>query len=472
MNAKKPNIIIIYTDQQRYDTLGVTGNAYIKTPNLDQLANSGTLFTNAFVTCPICVPSRISLFTGKYNHANLSYNNSRLICDNQMDFAGYLRKTGYRTGLSGKDHCFGRRLSESFDFVWEASHLGFKEPASEDEVAINKYRTGKFTVPFCEDPFPAEKNLTASIFNRGKQFIKESNEQPFFLWLSIPDPHPPYMVSEPFASMYRDVDFPGPVYGEDEMANKPYRQRMVVEMDKLTADYPTKKDFQKLVSIYYGMVSCIDQQVGLLLGFLKEEGLFENTIIVFTSDHGDYLGDHKMIRKGPHLYDSLTRVPLIFSFPGKIKQQVADCLVSNIDIFPTLFDIINLEQPDGINGRSFYDVVMGKSNKHREMVFMEHGGPGTVLQLGELSPDDQKRLKNSGNLHLCDEVYKGRTKGVRTEKWKLCITPNDVTELYNIESDPFELVNLANDDRYKEVICKLKGHILDWLIDTEYYDYI
>lgn len=469
MDKGYPNIVLIYTDQQRFDTLGVLGNPYIKTPNLDKLADGGTLFTNSFVTCPICVPSRISLFTGKYNHSNLTYNNDRMILDDEEDLVSILKLNGYRTGMAGKDHCFGDRMNKSFDFTHEATHIKFMNPENETEIKINDYRAGKFAVPFIDDPFPAESNITASIFRWGKEFVNLCQSTPFFLWLSIPDPHPPYMVCEPYAGMYMDVDLPDPMYTENEMDNKPFRQKMVASLDKLSDDYPTKRDYNKLKSTYYGMISYIDDEIGKFVEFLDCNGLLENTIIIFTSDHGDYLGDHKMIRKGPHLYDALTHVPLIFNWPGKIRNQISDSLVSNIDIMPTVFELAGLRIPDKIHGRSFYDVLKGVKNEHREMVFMEHGGPGSVLKPGELTEEEQQELKIKGNLHLCKHVYRGRTKGVRTEKWKLCITPGEVDELYDMESDPYELNNLAEDSKYSKVVCTLKNYILNWLIDTEYY---
>src|SRR5690606_9839570 len=137
-------------------------------------------------------------------------------------------------------------------------------------------------------------------------------------WLSVPDPRPPYMVSEPYASMYDHIALPMPIWREGEMDNKPYRQRAAVEWGALHQAYPTEADLMKLKRIYYGMISCIDTELGKLLALLKEKRLEENTIILFTSDHGDYLGDHHMIRKGPHLYDALTRVPLIIKWQDVI----------------------------------------------------------------------------------------------------------------------------------------------------------
>ena len=468
---RKPNIILVYTDQQRYDTLGVNGNEHIMTPNLDNLANNGVLFSRAFVTTPICTPSRVALFTGRYNHTNLSYNNSRQLFDRETHFVDLLNNNGYQTAMVGKDHCFKYKLrNDAFDYIKLAGHTSIGSHSNEKEKykKIKNSRKGKMYVPYSEDPVKADENITASIFNWGKEYIKdvEDDKDPFFLWTSIPDPHPPYMVSEPYASMYDDIDIPLPAWREGEKENKPYRQQLIEEWDKYHDHYPEQEDILKLKRIYWGMVSCIDYYFGKFYDFLKKEGLLENTIIVFTSDHGDYMGDHHMIRKGPHLYEALTHVPLIFYYEDEFVTGETDAMVSNIDIFPTIFDIIGLECPSQVQGKSFSNVLLGETNKHREKVFMEHGDPGKPLQPEDLSPDKSKKLKQKHH-HLSNIICRGKTKCVRTERWKYCYTPGDVDELYDLKEDPNELVNLADKKEYQDIIAEYREDILKWLIRTE-----
>ncbi len=465
-HQKKPNIILIYTDQQRYDTIGVNGNPLIHTPNLDKMTKEGVQFSRGYVTTPVCVPSRIELFTSNYNHAKYYRANDVLMVDREKDLVSLLRSSGYRTGLSGKDHCFGELEKRAFDWAWHAGHHGFRNPSSDTECEINEYRKDKMMVPFCEDPFPAEQNITAKVFERGKEFIEQSKEEPFFLWLSFPDPHPPYMVSEPYASMYEDVDIPLPVWQEGEMDNKPYRQQKVVQWNAYEKQYPTRDDIARLKRIYWGQVSCIDHYIGKLLDYLKANDLDEDTIIVFTSDHGDYMGDHRMIRKGPHVYEALTHVPLIFYWPGKFKTRCTNAMVSNVDIMPTLCELAGIDIPHRIHGESFAKVLYGTEDKHRDAIFMQHGGSGQILNPGVLSPEEENKVKNKPH-HLCDETIRGKTKGVRTEKWKYCITPGNVDELYDLEADPFELCNLADNPKYKDVISEHRHLILKWMIETE-----
>ena len=461
----QPNIVIIYTDQQRYDTLGSSGNRLIQTPNLDRLADQGACFSRAYVTCPICVPSRVSLWTGRYNHTNLSYNNNRLMSPREADFAMAFKTAGYHTALIGKNHCFPYdRTHETFETFLPAGHAGFApalNPAGQRNLDV---RAGKMTVPFAPDPVDPEENPTAQIVREAMRFVEEKRDGPFLLWLSIPDPHPPYMVAEPWASMYADVAMPPPAWREGEMADKPYRQRLLVEWDRFSRDYPGD-DVLKLRRIYWGMVSCIDEHVGRLLTALERTGIDGNTIVAFTSDHGDYMGDHRMVRKSVNLYEALVHVPLIIKGPG-VPARSSSAMVENVDIMPTLAEMAGLDMPEGVQGSSFAGVLRAESAAHRDHVCLEHGNPGPVLRPGDISPADYDRLRFSEH-HLGREVSSGPVKGVRTDRWKYCMTPGDVDELYDLINDPDELVNLARDPSHAKVCADHQRMILEWLVATE-----
>ena len=463
----RPNILVIYTDQQRHDTLGANGNELIRTPNLDRLAERGVNFSRSYTTCPICVPSRVGFFTGRYNHTNLSYNNARLMFDRERDFAALLREDGYTTALIGKNHCFPEeRLERTFDFTREAGHCAFRPPRNEVQERINEHRSDKMQVPFAGDPFSPKEEITGTLFREAHAYVGRDHDSPFFLWLSIPDPHPPYMVCEPYASMYDDVELPPPAWVEGETENKPYRQQAVVEWDRYGREYPGDR-IDRLRRIYWGMVTYIDDELGKLMAALDERGLAEDTIVVFTSDHGDYMGDHRMIRKGPHLYEALTRVPLIVRWPGRVLPRPTDAMAVNLDVMPTLCDLIGIEPDWDLHGRSFAPLLLGEADGHRERVFMEHGAPGPVLQPGDLTDREWQELEDSVGHHLCPTIYRGRTKGVRSGRWKYCHTPGDVEELYDLEADPDELHNLADRPEHAAVIQQHREHILDWLIRTE-----
>jgi arylsulfatase A-like enzyme len=461
--SEKPNIIVIYTDQQRYDTLHCCGNPLIQTPNLDQLASEGCLFHQHHVTTPVCVPSRVSFFTGRYAHSTGSYNNSRLMEPDETDFVSRFRNAGYRTVLLGKDHCFGRkRVREAFDHVEDAGHCRISPALSPRSGDIQALRSDKMQVAMAEDPIPADDNITGALFGGAIGCVRQ-HAQPLFMWLSIPDPHPPYMVCEPYAGLYRNQEIPPPSWREGEMADKPFRQRLVVEWDRLGKEYPDDSILE-LKRKYWGMVTYIDTEVGKLLAALEETGQADNTIVVFTSDHGDYMGDHRMIRKGPHLYEALTRVPLIVRWPARIRPKETQALVANIDVLPTLAELAGIPSFSGVEGQSFANVLLDESvHTHRTAIFMEHGDPGIALQEAELSQEQYGRLCDSASHHLCPEISRGETKGVLLGHWKYCITSGDVAELYDLDSDPDELVNRAADPAFHDIVKACHTRLSQWI---------
>jgi arylsulfatase A-like enzyme len=221
-----------------------------------------------------------------------------------------------------------------------------------------------------------------------------------------------------------------------------------------------------VISIYYGMNTYIDNEVGRVLKRLSELGLEENTIVIYTTDHGDYMCEHGMIRKSKALYDCLIRIPLIVTWPDHIKGgQAFTDLVSMIDIMPTLMEILGLEIPPGVQGMSFLPLMNGGSYESREAIFVEHGLEGRFKKLeectrfpkGPLTPDFSPGYK-SGT---------GRIKGVRTGKWKLVYYPNGEGELYDMESDPWELTNLYGRPEYSGIVHELERRVLNWTIESE-----
>jgi arylsulfatase A-like enzyme len=466
-----PNIVLIYTDQQRWDTLGINGNPHVHTPNLDRIGEEGTNFTNSFVPTPLCMPERVSLFTGRYAHAHLSVNNHVPLSSNEQDFATLLRQAGYSTALIGKNHCFtAEALGERFDYTYQANHMGFPSPANAAEEAINTSRAGKMQLPRSEDPVPGPENTTSLLFQKAMDYSHErasAGENPFFLWLSIPDPHPPYMVSEPYAHMYRDTEIPSPKWEEGEMLTKPFKQQAVVDWNRYDTEYPGQS-IKDLIRAYWGMVSCIDDGVGKLMESLKAGGILDNTIVIFTTDHGDYMGDHRMIRKGPHVYDALTRVPLIVYSPLLAGQGNTKALVSQIDLFPTLFDYLGLDVPTEVHGRSFLQVLTGEQKDHREYVLLEHGEAGRPIgSWDDMEPEEESFLRSNSGHHLSPQICRGRSRAVRTAEWKYVCNYGDTDELYDLVNDPHELTNVIGRQDMKARIAELRGFLLAELVESE-----
>ncbi|MBS3762521.1 MAG: sulfatase-like hydrolase/transferase [Planctomycetes bacterium] len=472
-NAERPNVILVYTDQQRYDTLGINGNDLIQTPNLDAFGRSGVHFRQGYVNSPICLPSRVALFTGRYTHTNRSYHNGAFMSSREDDMATAFREGGYTTALIGKDHCFGTweksRLPRFFDHLYTGHHLNLNDAPPEIRDRLSEVRDGTMQVPMADNPLDPDQDITGLLFADAREYLEEQSgkgDRPFFLWLSIPDPHPPYMVCEPYSGMYDDLEMPRPAWREGEMANKPYRQQLVVEWDRYNRDYPGE-EIDRLRCLYWGMVSYIDDEFGKLMQTLEGTGLDENTIVIFTADHGDYMGDHRMIRKGPHVYESLVHVPLIVRWANEFPARSTDALACNVDIFPTLCDLCGVEQPEGVQGRNLSPLLRGDKETVRDALFFEHGFPGQPVQPGQLTDEEYAELKDDTGHHLCRTISRGRCRGVRWSDWKYVYNQGDVDELYDLREDYEELFNLADLPEYEEIVREGRDRLLAWEVQTE-----
>ncbi len=470
MSTDRPNVIFIITDQQHYKTLGITGTPVVRTPHIDALGREGVFFHQAFTPTPLCVPSRTCYFTGRYPHSNRSDTNFIFMIDGEPDFTQTLHDAGYVTSLCGKNHCYRpNQLEERFDHLAEYSHGGAKNPKpGTPDYEVAKFRAGKMYELMLQDPFPPEQCPTTRTTDHAVEFVDKNKDKPFFLWLSYADPHPPYMVAEPYASMYDPKDIPEPPYREGEFDNKPFRQRYVRR-------FQTYEDYfkeygadgvKKLRAVYYGMMTFIDDQVGRLLKRLEELGLRRNTIIVFGTDHGDYTGDHRLIRKSPTLYDSIMHIPLLFNWPGRIRpRQARQTMISVVDFAPTVLDLLGLEIPEPMQGISAAPFLLGNADGVRQEIFGEYGTPGEPFST--VNESEFAKLKAQRTGHLSPPAMQGRFKGVRTLKWKYIHYTNDEGELYDVEKDPDELTNLFYEKDHASLIEQMKGRILNWLVSTE-----
>ena len=467
--GERPNIVLVMTDQQRFDTLGVNGNPLIRTPHLDNFARAGVRFSRSYCTTPICVTSRIGLHTGRYARAHGCYNNDRLLPEREVDFTlpALLRKAGYRTALIGKNHCFGRPpTARVFDQILHARHDGIVPPRDAVEKAGHDARRGTMQLSFAADPIPAAEGTTARLFQAAAEYIGVRENQPFFLWLSIPDPHPPYMVGAPYDTMYDHTALPPPAWKPGEMDNKPYRQQLVVEWNRFDRDYGND-GIDRLRRIYWGMVSAIDAGFHQFMERLRALGMEENTIVVFTSDHGDHMGDHRLVRKGPNVYDDIVHVPLIVTWKDHFPPRATDSFAANIDLLPTFCELAGIACPPQVQGVSLASVLAGASHAARDAVFFEHGDPGKPLQPADLTPELYEQYKNHAEHHIFAPIRRGRTRAVRTDRWKYVFNDGDVDELYDMVNDPHELDNVADRPGNAPIVREHRDRLLAWSIQTE-----
>ncbi|WP_319268480.1 sulfatase-like hydrolase/transferase [uncultured Draconibacterium sp.] len=454
--SEKPNIIIIYTDQQRYNTIHSLGNEFIKTPNLDKLVKSGTAFTHTFVTAPVCVASRWSLHTGMYTTSHQTYSNHhKSKVKPKTSLPAELKKNGYQTVLLGKNHCF--LSSEEMDII-EGVHAN--KNLAEDKRSAEKAM-----------PWNVEEDDTHLLTNKAIDVFKTKGEKPVFMWLSYLYPHTPFLCPEPYFSMYNDVDIPAPKVEKDGLkaAGKPFRQQFHQTNTNKLLPYDEAKTM-RMKRTYYGMISMIDAEIGRLLQFLDNNNLRDNTIIVFTSDHGDYQGDHGMYTKSPAMYDCLTRVPFICSWKGQIQaDKINHSLVSSTDIMPTILDLIQVEIPAQVQGKSLVAVLNGeKEDIGCEYVFSEYGIPGKPILKTEL--EERVPGYNENPIDFATGIpwegnpvaLSGRFRMIRSKDYKLVEEIGGTNEFYDLKNDPDELVNLFGKKEYEAIQNKMFDALHLW----------
>ena len=312
---ERPNIILIMTDQQKRDSLSVYGNPVCCTPNLERLASEGVIFDDAFTPYPVCVPSRVMTFTGRYSHVNRSRANSVLMHPGQDHLLKLLSEAGYETALSGKNHCFQPDDLNLFDYLWECGHGGPAKPPDENAKRAKQFITDSQINKRCwgtvTNPNPPESLSTALTVSHAIDFLdSRPTDRPFFLWCSIADPHTPLQTSEPYASLYDPADVPVPDQRDDEMATKPTAQKL--DHKALCGDNVSEDDIRRVTAMYYGMNTYIDHEVGRLLDRVDVLGLHDETLIIYVSDHGESLGENGLYLHGAPYFmapSTQTQVP-------------------------------------------------------------------------------------------------------------------------------------------------------------------
>jgi arylsulfatase len=382
--ATPPNILLITTDQHRFDALGCMGSREVLTPNLDRLATQGVLFERCYVTNPVCMPSRASFLTGQFPDAHGVRRNGIPVPDPPHGLARALSRQGYRTGMFGKTHfaALRRDYDPGYQFPdWQRGddYFGFGDraithdlkdylsavptqtrphpdrPAPERAFVRDDYldwigaqhpasyrlavREG---LPEGQQPLapelwtselPAELHQTTWIADRTMAFIDQQGEAPFFAWCSFVDPHHPFNAPRPYRERYDPAAFAPPLWADGEVA---VRSRFHQERHQ-HGFVPFREHWREYRAQYYAMLSLIDDQVGRLLQYLAASGLAENTLVIFTADHGELLGDHGLARKGLFHYESLIRVPLLLRWPGQFAAGGRQPgIVQTVDITATI----------------------------------------------------------------------------------------------------------------------------------------
>ncbi|MGH7940825.1 MAG: sulfatase family protein [Limisphaerales bacterium] len=476
--ARKPNIILIQCDQFRADVCRREGFSLDTTPFLDWLARSGAWFNRAYAASPSCVPSRTALWTGRWPTATGIKSNANLkdSPDFKTGLDDVIKSQGYKMAAIGKMfHSYLRLRADRFDYFKTYEHLGEPDATNPGDRRFNAFlaRT-EFYANLNPAPFPAEMQQPYRMVTDARNWIDSlDGRQPFFMYLSINEPHNPYQVSEPYYSMFPPDKLPPLRAGPETVRLK--GEKYVQLRELMLRAYPDlEKDIPRLRSIYFGMMRLIDDQVKRLVGFLQDKGIYENTLIIFAADHGDYAGEYGLMKKGAGVPECLTRIPMLWHGPG-IVQQISPhtAHVSNTDIFPTLCEMLGLPLPEGAQGRSLWPLLSGQpypGGEFASMIVMQGMGGLDYASIAELNPYKEGALSRKHPLYF-DELnswtQSGVLRGLRKGDWKLIFDAQARGELYHLASDPAELRNLFGLPEYARRQMELLADMLAWELRTQ-----
>jgi len=489
---KQKNILFIITDQQRKDSLGCYGNTIVNTPNIDKLASRGVVFDRYYCSNPICMPNRLSIFTGMNPRNHGVWTNGLLREQELRTMATELHDNGYNTASFGKIHFTpwegngGNKESFTFwkentDLDWNgpywgfqhveltightdvAAHYGkwFKENGGTPDMmtihSLDNKNEVVETAPIGSKDYaikadasgirhmPSELHDSAFVADRTIAYLESKKEEdnPFFIVASFPDPHLPFNPPEEYAQKYPVSEINEPIGCEADLKTRPdhyqqyfrggwHRKGIVPERHPSGIDDTTTRT---RIALTYAMTELIDYNIGRIVDTLKQMDLMEDTIIVFTSDHGELLGDHGLWSKGPFYYEGLVNIPLIIYAQDSLKQGRSKSLVSSIDILPTLFDMVDIPVPEYVNGISHRDHIIDGDSGKRDACLVEY--------------------RNGFGPADCSSM------ALITDRYKYIHYQNGERELTDLMNDPGETVNHAGSISYKEIEEELRNCLLE-----------
>lgn len=482
----RPNVIIIMVDQMKANASHLWGSRFNHTPGLERLAERGAVYHGAYAVQPLCVPARIAFWSSLAPHSSgCRTNQSAMPADVWHAFRTW-NDNGFTTALIGKDHCFHTADHDDlFDVRCEISHFGFEgeptargmdwcvDPATVDAAhATRRQMHDKAgaqqgvsqlgAATYAVTDYPEHAYSTGLVTRQTVEFLENRGSEPFALWVSYPDPHTPYEAPRRHFEAVRPRVKLWP-WRADEFDDAPERLKVLHEMMSL-GDVDIG-ELKNLVASYHAMVNFIDEGVNGILDALDRCRLRDNTIVVFTSDHGDFAGEHMMMAKGGAFFDCLAKVPLIVACPEHTQRRldIADP-VSSLDVVPTLLAIQELDVPAPIDGRGLPGVTQDPA---RSVVFSEYGAGGPLFTRDDLSRQSAVSGRPAVAESLRTREWEGRRMMAFDGRWKYVHDPfGDLDELYDLDDDPAELFNLSADARHWAVKERLKGEMRQWNPDA------
>lgn len=466
------HVILICMDELRGDCIGAAGRRHdVKTPNIDALLSNGAVFRNHFCVMPKCVPTRISMVTGRYSHTDGFRTIHQHLPADRPDLVSTLKGSGYGAAVFGINHCWEDGFERVMDVhAWSSSfdrHWGpdcpFKNPPP--ETADRPVPE----IPETHDYRGCERLwFDDTVAQCAVEFIEDESrwERPWYLQVNLQAPHPPYRVEEPYFSMFPDGSF------------EPFPHEVPVGAPSLVAaqrrrrtDVETKLEFLlEIQRVYFGMIAKADHLVGQIVESLRRTGRFEDSLVVFLSDHGDYAGQYGLVEKwDTHFADPLVRVAFGMVGDGIEPRTGVNSLTEHVDLCPTVLDWLGMEPLAGVHGRSLLATLAGRES--RKAVFADGGHEPPMRDrfntAVETTIDGVPHVDGKQRTYREAPESMARAKMVRTHTHKLVIRETGDHELYDLVADPHELVNLFGTEGTEEIERELMHLMLGWVLRTD-----
>ena len=442
MPAARPNIVLITTDQQRWDTCGPLAPSFMRTPHFDNLAREGITFSSAYADCPICVPSRVSIMTGKtvFAHDDPCFDPSTRFIDNATSLPGCLGDLGYQTIAVGKMHFEPQRARHGFQEMLLPEDYYRQRRASGHDLQPMRHGLGQNELYPGMATVPEALTLTSWISEQCVEFIRERRDPtaPFFMWCSYSKPHPPLDPPEPYYSMYRNCDIPEPVCGDWSTPER-LPESMKRFWQSWSGDLLPAEIIREARAAYYGLITQCDYNMGRVLAALQDRGLLDDTLILYTTDHGEYLGDHHGLSKC-YFHEPSAHLPFLLRLPksweGRQPGSTCAAPATLADVLPTLVSAAGGTAPEGCDGRNLLAVARGEEAP-RPFVVATHNRPPHHSYLG---------------------ITDGRYKYI----W---YPEGSAEQFFDLESDPRELHDLAGKPEVGETQVRLRAQMVAWLAE-------
>lgn len=482
------NVIVITSDEMRGDCPSFMGNPDCKTPSLDRFAQRGVAFKQQFAVHGKCVPSRVSMVTGRYTHTEgfRTVMEENLLPAGDPNLLDRLKREGYESAVFGHNHVWENLFASNTKGAGCTDYQSFTEGYFDDLATRSREvpQPGPGAKPVREDlvgrffDYRGRKTELSGFCddNRADQAIRYLTEvrdksRPFYLHVNFGAPHPPYAVEEPYFSMYdRDAIRPWP-YQLPENAPDPLRWMREIR----TGMEVDESAFRELQATYYGKVTKVDSLIGRVLDCVESQGLMDNSIILFWVDHGDFAGQYGLPEKwDTAMQDCILHVPQILYAPQLPSGAHVESMTEHVDVAPTILELLGLEpEPQwGIHGESLLPIIRGE--KRKEYVFADGGHEKEMQDRIDLKELMAKRNRTDerdlGGKQLTYGKYPesmARTKMVRSERYKLIIRTTGDNELYDMREDPDELRNLYGRAEYNDVIRELQHAMIQWCLRTD-----